>query len=103
MLCCTRRRSRKSDVPADQSLGRCAHTPHGDVPTPVLMSVGTQATVKTLTPDELEAIGVPIVPAKTYCLYLRTGAEVVARLGSLHIAFRCLLVYDTASKVKPVT
>jgi len=60
------------------------HTPHGDVPTPVFMPVGTQATVKTLTPDELAAIGVPIVLANTYHLYLRPGAEVVARLGGLH-------------------
>lgn len=60
------------------------HTPHGDVPTPVFMPVGTQATVKTLTPDELEAIGASIVLANTYHLYLRPGAEVVARLGGLH-------------------
>ncbi len=60
------------------------HTPHGDVPTPVFMPVGTQATVKTLTPDEMAAIGVPIVLANTYHLYLRPGAEVVARLGGLH-------------------
>ncbi|MBM3133933.1 MAG: tRNA guanosine(34) transglycosylase Tgt [Chloroflexi bacterium] len=58
--------------------------PHGDVPTPVFMPVGTQATVKTLTPDELAAMGVPIVLANTYHLYLRPGAEVVARLGGLH-------------------
>ena len=60
------------------------HTPHGDVPTPVFMPVGTQATVKTLTPDELEIIGASMVLANTYHLYLRPGAEVVARLGGLH-------------------
>jgi queuine tRNA-ribosyltransferase len=60
------------------------HTPHGDVPTPVFMPVGTQATVKTLTPDELVASGVRIVLANTYHLYLRPSAEVVARLGGLH-------------------
>ncbi|HZS88698.1 MAG TPA: tRNA guanosine(34) transglycosylase Tgt [Chloroflexota bacterium] len=60
------------------------HTPHGAVPTPVYMPVGTQATVKTLTPDELVAAGAAIILANTYHLSLRPGAERVARFGGLH-------------------
>ncbi|MEW6231772.1 MAG: tRNA guanosine(34) transglycosylase Tgt [Chloroflexota bacterium] len=59
-------------------------TPHGEVPTPAFMPVGTQATVKTMAPRELEEIGASIVLANTYHLYLRPGAEVVAKLGGLH-------------------
>jgi queuine tRNA-ribosyltransferase len=60
------------------------HTPHGDVPTPVYMPVGTRATVKTVTPDELRAVGATIVLGNTYHLYLRPGADVVAEMGGLH-------------------
>lgn len=60
------------------------HTPHGAVPTPVFMPVGTQATVKTLSPRELEEIGATIILSNTYHLYLRPGPEVIARMGGLH-------------------
>src|SRR2546423_12449340 len=60
------------------------HTPHGDVPTPVYMPVGTQATVKTLTPDELSAAGASLILANTYHLSLRPGAERIGRHGGLH-------------------
>lgn len=60
------------------------HTPHGDVHTPVYMPVGTRATVKTVTPDELRAAGAAIVLGNTYHLYLRPGAGVVAEMGGLH-------------------
>lgn len=60
------------------------HTPHGDVPTPVYMPVGTRAVVKTVSPDELRQAGATILLANTYHLYLRPGAEVVATLGGLH-------------------
>jgi len=60
------------------------HTPHGDVPTPVFIPVGTQATVKTVSPDELRQAGATIVLANTYHLYLRPGPDVVAELGGLH-------------------
>src|SRR5579883_460011 len=60
------------------------HTPHGDVPTPIYMPVGTQATVKTLTPDELVECGAAIILANTYHLSLRPGAARVARFGGLH-------------------
>jgi queuine tRNA-ribosyltransferase len=59
-------------------------TPHGDVPTPVFMPVGTQAAVKTMAPWDLEAIGATIVLANTYHLFLRPGHETVRALGGLH-------------------
>ena len=59
-------------------------TPHGPVLTPAFMPVGTQATVKSLDPTELHALGARIVLANTYHLSLRPGAETVARLGGLH-------------------
>jgi len=59
-------------------------TPHGDVPTPVFMPVGTQATVKTLTPDEVRALGARIILGNSYHLYLRPGTERIALAGGLH-------------------
>ena len=59
-------------------------TAHGDVPTPAFMSVATQGSVKALDPVDLRAAGASIVLANTYHLYLRPGAETVARLGGLH-------------------
>jgi queuine tRNA-ribosyltransferase len=59
-------------------------TPHGRVATPAFMAVGTQATVKGLTPDEVRAAGADIVLANTYHLMLRPGAERIAALGGLH-------------------
>ena len=59
-------------------------TPHGAIPTPVFMPVGTHATVKAVAPDDLEAIGASIVLANTYHLLLRPGPELVARFGGLH-------------------
>lgn len=59
-------------------------TTHGTVETPVFMPVGTQATVKSLTPDELESLGARIILGNTYHLYLRPGADRVEKLGGLH-------------------
>ena len=59
-------------------------TPHGTVETPVFMPCGTQATVKALTPHELEAEGVEMVLCNTYHLYLRPGHRVIEELGGLH-------------------
>jgi queuine tRNA-ribosyltransferase len=59
-------------------------TPHGKVQTPVFMPVGTQATVKGLMPDDVQATGAEIVLGNTYHLMLRPGAEEIARLGGLH-------------------
>ena len=58
--------------------------PHGEVETPVFMPVGTQAAVKTLTPDEVEDLGAEIILNNTYHLYLRPGHEVVRELGGVH-------------------
>jgi tRNA-guanine transglycosylase len=54
------------------------------IQTPVFMPVGTQASVKSLTPDDLETIGAQIILANTYHLYLRPGAETVKKMGGLH-------------------
>ncbi len=60
------------------------HTAHGTVQTPVFMAVGTQATVKGLTPAQLEDAGVQVVLGNTYHLALRPGDELIAELGGLH-------------------
>jgi len=59
-------------------------TARGAVETPVFMPVGTAGTVKTLEPRDLEALGVGILLANTYHLFLRPGHDRVARLGGLH-------------------
>ncbi len=59
-------------------------TPHGEVPTPVFMPVGTQATVKAISPRDLEDLGATVILANTYHLYLRPGDERIARMGGLH-------------------
>jgi queuine tRNA-ribosyltransferase len=60
------------------------HTAHGAVETPVFMAVGTQAAVKGLTPEQLDAAGVQVVLGNTYHLTLRPGDETIAALGGLH-------------------
>ena len=59
-------------------------TAHGQVLTPVFLPVGSQGTVKTLTPEELKDIGVAMVLTNTYHLYLRPGIPVVEKIGGLH-------------------
>ncbi|MBT9139869.1 MAG: Queuine tRNA-ribosyltransferase [Dehalococcoidia bacterium] len=60
------------------------HTPHGSLPTPVFMPVGTQATVKAMSPEEIKEIGARIILSNTYHLYLRPGHELVRDAGGLH-------------------
>ena len=61
------------------------HTPHGDIQTPIFMPVGTQATVKSMTPEELkEEVKAQIILSNTYHLYLRPGQEIVKEAGGLH-------------------
>ncbi len=60
------------------------HTPHGDIETPVYMSVGTQATVKGMLPRDLKEAGSQIILANTYHLYMRPGHELVKKAGGLH-------------------
>ena len=71
---------------ATDGAARCGEitTPHGPVATPAFMAVGTQATVKGLTPEAVRAVGADIVLANTYHLMLRPGAERIAALGGLH-------------------
>lgn len=60
------------------------HTPHGDVEVPMFMPVGTLATVKTLSPEEIKSIGAGVILANTYHLHLRPGEDIVMRAGGLH-------------------
>jgi queuine tRNA-ribosyltransferase len=69
--------------PSGARLGRL-ETPHGVIETPVFMPVGTAASVKGLTQETLEGLGVRVLLANTYHLYLRPGHEPVRRLGGLH-------------------
>ncbi|MBR3107608.1 MAG: tRNA guanosine(34) transglycosylase Tgt [Clostridia bacterium] len=60
------------------------HTPHGDIPTPIYMPVGTQATVKAMTPREMEEINAKIILSNTYHLHLRPGEDIIREAGGLH-------------------
>ncbi len=60
------------------------HTPHGVIETPVYMPVGTQASVKTMSPDELKDVGAQIILSNTYHLHLRPGEALVEKAGGLH-------------------
>lgn len=60
------------------------YTPHGAIQTPVFAPVGTQATVKALTPAQVEELGAQLVLANTYHLFLRPGDDLIAELGGLH-------------------
>ncbi len=60
------------------------NTPHGPIPTPIFAPVGTQATVKAVTPAQLEEVNASLVLANTYHLYLRPGEDLVAEMGGLH-------------------
>lgn len=59
-------------------------TPHGIIETPVFMPVGTRATVKAMTPEELKDLGTQVILGNTYHLYLRPGHEIVKEAGGLH-------------------
>ncbi|MDY5264684.1 MAG: tRNA guanosine(34) transglycosylase Tgt [Eubacteriales bacterium] len=59
-------------------------TPHGEIETPIFMPVGTRATVKSLSPDELKEIKAQIILSNTYHLYLRPGEELIKKAGGLH-------------------
>ncbi|MFA5283709.1 MAG: tRNA guanosine(34) transglycosylase Tgt [Bacilli bacterium] len=65
---------------------RCGilHTPHGNVEIPMFMPVGTLATVKTLSPEEVKQLGAGVILANTYHLFLRPGEDIVAKAGGLH-------------------
>ena len=73
----------KKSINTDARLGRVT-TPHGTIETPVFMPVGTQATVKAMTPDELKDIGAQIILSNTYHLYMRPGEKLIEKAGGLH-------------------
>ena len=60
------------------------HTPHGSFPTPIFMPVGTQASVKGVSPDELRNLGAGIILSNTYHLFLRPGMDLIREAGGLH-------------------
>ena len=68
---------------SDSARAGVLHTPHGDVPTPVFVPVATQASVKTVTPQELREVGATILLGNTYHLYLRPGVDIVRDMGGL--------------------
>ncbi|MDX2226662.1 MAG: tRNA guanosine(34) transglycosylase Tgt [Verrucomicrobiae bacterium] len=73
----------KTDAQTRARVGRL-HTPHGIVETPVFMPVGTQATVKAVSPRELHELQAPIILGNTYHLMIRPGLEVMRTMGGLH-------------------
>lgn len=60
------------------------HTPHGDAETPAFVPVGTQGTVKSLVPEELDTLGIQLFFVNTYHIYLRPGLDVINKFGGLH-------------------
>ena len=74
------------DLEARDGLARAGilYTPHGALETPVFAPVGTQATVKSVTPRQLHGLGASLVLANTYHLYLRPGPSIVREVGGLH-------------------
>ena len=72
----------RTDTGTKARLGRLT-LPHGEVPTPAFMPVGTQGTVKTMTPQELNDNRVQIIVCNTYHLYLRPGHELIRQAGGL--------------------
>ena len=74
-------------IKKDEATGARAgilHTPHGSFPTPIFMPVGTQASVKGVSPDELKELGAGVILSNTYHLFLRPGMELVREAGGLH-------------------
>jgi queuine tRNA-ribosyltransferase len=75
----------QAECPVTRARAGILHTEHGDIPTPIFMPVGTQATVKGLSQRDLwEDLRVPIILSNTYHLYLRPGHELIRKLGGLH-------------------
>ena len=74
------------DVQAVDGAARAGvlRTAHGEIPTPAFMPVGTKATVKTLHPDEVKALGAHVILGNAYHLHFRPGEDVIAELGGLH-------------------
>ena len=73
-----------AEDPTTHARAGVLHTPHGDIPTPIFMPVGTKATVKGLLPPTLSELGTKILLANTYHLSMRPGADLVHEMGGLH-------------------
>lgn len=73
----------KEDGQTGARLGKL-HTPHGTFETPMFMPVGTLATVKTMSPEELKSMGAGVILSNTYHLWLRPGEDIVDEAGGLH-------------------
>ena len=73
-----------AEDPTTHARAGVLHTPHGDIPTPIFMPVGTKATVKGIMPRTLVELGAKIILANTYHLSQRPGADLVAQMGGLH-------------------
>ena len=73
----------KTDKQTGARLG-IVHTPHGSFETPAFMPVGTQATVKTMAPEEIKEMNAGIILSNTYHLWLRPGHEIIREAGGLH-------------------
>ena len=73
-----------AEDPGTHARAGVLHTPHGDVPTPIFMPVGTKATVKGILPDTLERLGTKILLNNTYHLSQRPGADLVEEMGGVH-------------------
>lgn len=71
-------------LPGTRARAGRLHTPHGVVETPAFLPVGTLATIKSLTPDELVSLGAQAILANTYHLWIRPGEDLIARFGGLH-------------------
>jgi queuine tRNA-ribosyltransferase len=72
------------ETPVGMARAGVVNTPHGQIETPIFMPVGTQASVKSVSPDELWGLKAQIILSNTYHLYMRPGADLIAKFGGLH-------------------
>ena len=72
-----------ADLPSGRGRAGIIHTPHGDVPTPAFIPVGTKASVKTVLPEAMKQLGASALLANAYHLYLQPGPEIVDKAGGL--------------------
>lgn len=72
-----------ADLPSGRGRAGIIHTPHGDIPTPAFIPVGTKASVKTVLPEAMKQLGASALLANAYHLYLQPGAEIVDKAGGL--------------------
>ena len=73
-----------NEAPDTRARRLIIHATHGDIVTPIFMPVGTRATVKAMTPEELTDVGAQIILSNTYHLYVKPGHQLIKRFGGLH-------------------